>query len=230
LVKRGFKLAVCQIVGQRPNQSGALKAPQRPPDRRGRDPNPARYLARPCPRCKPQSNDLAHMAHSNPLCWHPSLLRNRRRSEAKQARELHTPSRMTAQRWARSFRSGGRDHPVPGGRHHSVLAGGTVRNQRTQVLVSLSRWCRVFLEASSHLQSGCLRFWSRQRVDLFFAQTSHCLQRHVTVLQLHHRYVPKQTAEKPATSWSTTGDANDPNCQVSRSNHLAESQNLQLTQ
>jgi hypothetical protein len=80
-VEPGFKVAVAEPFRQRPGQTGSAQPLDRRPHRRRRNAGspgdlPNRYVA-----CGHQSENLVHLAHGGPLCWHGSILWLSKRSE-----------------------------------------------------------------------------------------------------------------------------------------------------
>ena len=79
-VERRLQRVVVHSLRQRPGQSGALRALDRLPHRRARHAETPGYLVR-RNRCGLQPNNLARMAHRNPLRWHGPLPLDCQRSD-----------------------------------------------------------------------------------------------------------------------------------------------------
>src|SRR5215471_12254767 len=103
-----LKHRIGYLLRQRPTQTGGAEALKRRPHRRCPGDLVGRYVTN-----ELQPKNFAHVAHSHPLCWHPVSP-----SKVKGA-DLSRPAEAPAPR-AKSSRNGGR--------HHSGIMGGFVRN------------------------------------------------------------------------------------------------------
>ena len=106
-VELRFQFLLGHRLAQWPAQPGCGEALERLADRRWRNPQSPRDLSAGYPAPKPQPNNLAHMAHRDPLCWHPIPPSDRPKERtlcepAEQLRAIHSR--------AASSRNGGRQH------------------------------------------------------------------------------------------------------------------------
>src|SRR5450755_1409669 len=120
----GLQLSVGDVVGQRPGQLRRLEPADRQPHRRRGCPHPPRNLTDRHPG-RLQSDHIAHMAHRKPLRWHPkSPFAKPKGGTVSEPEEAASPratssrnsgrdhlgmaGEIKSERWARSFRNGGR--------------------------------------------------------------------------------------------------------------------------
>src|SRR5436190_11338349 len=127
----GLKRGIGHPLGQRPTQAGGLEALDRRPDSRCSHSNSTGDLTDRYATNKLQPKHFAHLAHDRSLCWHPvsPLDEPKERDLSRSAEAPATPGEIIPEWWATSSRNGGRNYLGMGGRHHSGIMGGLLRNQ-----------------------------------------------------------------------------------------------------
>src|SRR6266481_9884227 len=142
LVQLRFQLAVVDGVRQRPVETGGFEARDRLAHRRRRQPRAPSDLVLGNP-AEPQTQNLAHAAHGNPPCWHqsapqPKPKKRTLRTASGGSRYPSPPGDIIPEWGARIDRNAGRQLIGTGGRHHSGIGGGLLRNQQADLATPAS--------------------------------------------------------------------------------------------
>jgi putative ATP-dependent endonuclease of the OLD family len=127
LVQLRFEIAVGDGLRQRPVKTGGFETRDRLAHRRRRQPRAPRDLVLGNPG-KPETQNLAHAAHSNSPCWHrsapqPKPKKRTLRTASRGSCYSSPPGDIIPEWWARIDRNAGRQLIGIGGRHHSGIRG-----------------------------------------------------------------------------------------------------------